>query len=257
MLPRKKDVGQGFSPKISPSTAGEPVSIQYRRYDMWSTFSLNNKSLLACLVHPKAVSSFSSVHDPREGTKIKPSDHNFRYGPRTPLVVPIKVSRGGNTPFALSLQTLRVFRAARAASKAGIASARSLSHSSFRAWASAAFSLATASSWRTSPLLASTSLDSFSITCPQWHPAFYTSFGIITMHPWGSTGNMCKHDAKRTASTGFLSNSPIVYGNPNSVRYFFSGTAYTHTLGNLVHKVFFFPEDLWFSLRTYIQTTKL
>lgn len=64
-----------------------------------------------------------------------------------------------------ALHTLSVLRAAKAASKAGIASARSPSHSSFRACDSEAFWLATASSFLTSSLRASTSADSFSITC--------------------------------------------------------------------------------------------
>lgn len=60
--------------------------------------------------------------------------------------------------------TFRVFKAESAASRAGMASASSLSHSSFRAWASVAFIVAASSSTRTTLLLASTSTDSTSIT---------------------------------------------------------------------------------------------
>lgn len=60
--------------------------------------------------------------------------------------------------------TFRVFRAERAASSAGMASARSLSHSFFRAWAAFALIVAASSSTRTTLLLASTWTDSTSIT---------------------------------------------------------------------------------------------
>lgn len=57
-----------------------------------------------------------------------------------------------------------VSSADRAASKAGIASARSLSHSFFRVWASSAFPLAISSSNFTNFLFASTCADSISIS---------------------------------------------------------------------------------------------
>lgn len=69
------------------------------------------------------------------------------------------------------LFTFKVFKADRAASRAGMASANSLSHSSFRDWASLALIVAASSSTRTTLLLASTSTDSTSITWKISHEA--------------------------------------------------------------------------------------
>ena len=60
----------------------------------------------------------------------------------------------------LLLFTFKVLRALIAASRAGIASASSDSHSDFRVWAAVAFSLADASSFTTISFLAATSMDS-------------------------------------------------------------------------------------------------